>query len=293
MEMKVRKAIIPAAGLGTRFLPFTKTVPKEMLPVMNKPAIQYIVEEAVAAGIEEIIVITGKNKRSIEDHFDKNTELELHLQSTGKLDMLKLIHQSSSLANIHFVRQKKAIGLGDAILAARSFIGNEPFAVLLGDMITDNSPSCTEQLINIYEKQRAPVIAVEQVDPSEIGNYGIVLGQQMEDRLFRVHTLVEKPKTAIPSNMAIMGRYILEPAIFDILSHTEPGVGTEIQLTDALQSFASEQPIYAYQHHGKLYDVGNNLGYLIASIEWCLKNEDMRGPLYKYLKQLVTEIEQD
>ncbi|MBA9084531.1 UTP--glucose-1-phosphate uridylyltransferase [Fontibacillus solani] len=293
MEMKVRKAIIPAAGLGTRFLPFTKTVPKEMLPVMNKPAIQYIVEEAVAAGIEEIIVITGKNKRSIEDHFDKNTELELHLQSTGKLDMLKSIHQSSSLANIHFVRQKKAIGLGDAILAARSFIGNEPFAVLLGDMITDNSPSCTEQLIKIYEKQNAPVIAVEQVDPSEIGNYGIVLGQQMEDRLFRVHTLVEKPKTAIPSNMAIMGRYILEPAIFDILSHTKPGVGTEIQLTDALQSLASEYPLYAYQHQGKLYDVGNNLGYLIASIEWCLKNEDMRGPLYKYLKQLVTEIEQD
>ncbi|WP_438350068.1 UTP--glucose-1-phosphate uridylyltransferase GalU [Paenibacillus sp. FA6] len=289
--MKVRKAIIPAAGLGTRFLPFSKAVPKEMLPVLDKPAIQYIVEEAVASGIEDIIIVTGKNKRSIEDHFDKNAELELYLQSTGKLDKLKLIKDVTNIANIYYVRQKEALGLGDAILTARSFIGNEPFAVLLGDMIMDDSQPSTKQLINVYQKQKAPVIAVEQVDRSEIGNYGIVLGQQMDDRLYRVHTLVEKPQTEISSNMAIMGRYILEPRIFEILSNTKPGLGKEIQLTDALQTLAREQSLYAYLHEGKLYDVGNKLGYLKVSIEWCLKDKEIRGPFYTYLKELLAEKE--
>ncbi|WP_110934438.1 UTP--glucose-1-phosphate uridylyltransferase GalU [Paenibacillus bouchesdurhonensis] len=290
--MKVRKAVIPAAGLGTRFLPFSKTVPKEMLPVLNKPAIQYIVEEAVASGIEEIIIITGKNKRSIEDYFYNNAELELHLQSSGKLDMLKMIHQPTTLANIHFVRQKTALGLGDAILTARSFIGNEPFAVLLGDMIMEKSLSCLNQLINVYNEYKAPVIAVEQVPDLEIGNYGIVLGEKKGERLYRIHRLVEKPKTELPSRMAIMGRYILEPDIFDILNDTKPGVGGEVQLTDALQTLTSKRSLYAYQHEGKLYDVGNYLGYLIASIEWSLKNEDIRDSLYIFLKKLIADIEE-
>lgn len=289
METKVRKAIIPAAGLGTRFLPFSKTVPKEMLPVMNKPAIQYIVEEAVASGIEEIIIVTGKNKRTIEDYFDRNFELENHLKSSGKHDLLNLIQHITSLANIRFVLQKEARGLGDAILTARDYINDEPFAVMLGDMIMDEPPLCLAQLIHIYEATHAPVIAVDEVERSKIGNYGIVVGEPVGERLLRVQTLVEKPQTEIPSTLAIMGRYVFQPNIFEILSNTKPGAGSEIQLTDALQTLANRQSLYAYRHEGKLYDVGNNYGYLIASIDWCLKDEETKDLLYTYLKQLISD----
>lgn len=294
MEHKVRKAIIPAAGLGTRFLPFTKTVPKEMLPVMNKPAIQHIVEEAITSGIEEIMIVTAINKRSIEDHFHSNKELEFHLQARGNLEMLNLVRQTNSFANIHFIWQSAPAGLGDAILTARSFIGDEPFAVLLGDMIMDkSSTSCTSQLIRFYETQKAPVLAVAQVERSEIGNYGIVLGDPIRESVYRIHDLVEKPQTDIGSTMAIMGRYVLEPWIFDILGNTRPGAGAEIQLTDALKTLAQNQEVYAYQHQGKLHDIGNNLGYALAMVEWCLQDEKMREPLSKGIQNLLAELPLD
>ena len=236
MENKIRKAIIPAAGLGTRFLPATKAQPKEMLPIVDKPTLQYIIEECVASGIEEILIITGRNKKSIEDHFDRSVELEMELEKSGKEEMLKMVREISDMVNIHFIRQKEPRGLGHAILCAKTFVGNEPFAVLLGDDVVynDNKP-CLKQLIDCYEEYKTSVLGVQTVAPQDVNKYGIVGGLHIEDRVYKVKNLIEKPAVEeAPSNVAILGRYIITPKIFEILENTKPGKGNEIQLTDAL-----------------------------------------------------------
>jgi len=287
--MRVRKAIIPAAGLGTRFLPATKAQPKEMLPIVDKPTIQYIIEEAIASGIEEILIITGRNKRAIEDHFDRSVELELALANNRKNGLFKMVRDISDMANIHYVRQKEPRGLGHAINCARSFVGNEPFAVLLGDDIIHNEENpCLKQLIDIYEKYETTVLGVQTVDKNDVSKYGIVDGNFMEDRLYSVKNLVEKPsKDKAPSNIAILGRYIITPEIFDILDNTDPGAGGEIQLTDALKELATRQPMYAYDFKGKRYDVGNKQGFLEATVEFALRRDDLRDEFKKYLVNLI------
>jgi len=287
--MRVRKAIIPAAGLGTRFLPATKAQPKEMLPIVDKPTIQYIIEEAIASGIEEILIITGRNKRAIEDHFDRSVELELALANNRKNNLFKMVRDISDMANIHYVRQKEPRGLGHAINCARSFVGNEPFAVLLGDDIVHNEENpCLKQLIDIYEKYETTVLGVQTVDKNDVSKYGIVDGNFMEDRLYSVNSLVEKPsKDEAPSNIAILGRYIITPEIFDILDNTDPGAGGEIQLTDALKELAIRQPMYAYDFKGKRYDVGNKQGFLEATVEFALRRDDLRDEFKEYLINLI------
>ena len=255
--MKVRKAVIPAAGLGTRFLPATKAQPKEMLPIVDKPTLQYIIEEAIESGIEEILIITGRNKVSIENHFDRSVELELELEKSGKHDLLAEIRKISDMVNIHYVRQKEPKGLGHAIHCAKSFIGNEPFAVLLGDDIVHNENPCLRQLIECYDKYETTILGVQEVSNEDISKYGIVAGKQIEDRIYIVENLVEKPsKEEAPSNIAILGRYIIVPEIFDILGHTKPGKGGEIQLTDALE-LAEGSNVCLY-FEGKRYDVEIN-----------------------------------
>ncbi|SDN59966.1 UTP--glucose-1-phosphate uridylyltransferase [Paenibacillus sp. yr247] len=286
---KIKKAIIPAAGLGTRFLPATKAMPKEMLPIVDKPTIQYIVEEAVESGIEDIMIVTGRSKRSIEDHFDINFELEFNLREKNKQSLLKIVDDITNLVEIHYVRQKQALGLGHAIWCARKFIGNEPFAVLLGDMIIDSDIPCLKQLMQIYEEKQASVIAVDEVEWSEVSKYGVVDGKLIGDRLYQVHKLVEKPLTNPPSNAAIVGRYILEPEIFQILENIPMGVGGEIQLTDALQELIQFRPLYAYKFTGKLYDVGDKLGFLKATVELACKNESLQEEFKKYLRHLLAE----
>lgn len=284
---KVKKAIIPAAGLGTRFLPATKAMPKEMLPIVDKPTIQYIVEEAVKSGIEDIIIVTGRSKRSIEDHFDKNYELELNLEEKNKKSLLEVVQGITNLVDIHYVRQKEALGLGHAIWCARKFIGNDPFAVLLGDMIIDSDTPCLKQMIDIYNEKQSSIIAVEPVEWHDVYKYGVIDGEFLEDRLCTIKKLVEKPKNNPPSNLAIVGRYILEPEIFNILENTEYGVGGEIQLTDALQKFVISHPLYGYKYQGKLYDVGSKLGFLIATIEFAMKNDELKDEFSLYIKQYV------
>ncbi|UJF32109.1 UTP--glucose-1-phosphate uridylyltransferase GalU [Paenibacillus hexagrammi] len=281
----IKKAIIPAAGLGTRFLPATKAMPKEMLPIVDKPTIQYIVEEAVQSGIEDIMIVTGRSKRSIEDHFDVNYELETNLREKNKQSLLQLVDEITNLVDIHYVRQKQALGLGHAIWCARKFIGNEPFAVLLGDMIIDSPVPCLKQLIDIYEHKQNSVLAVEKVDWSDVSKYGVVDGTLIADGLYRVNNLVEKPKSNPPSNAAIVGRYILDPDIFGILEHQSVGVGGEIQLTDALQELAHAKPLYAYEFQGRLYDVGDKLGFLKATVELACKNEALQDEFWSYLRQ--------
>ena len=248
MEKKIRKAIIPAAGLGTRFLPATKAQPKEMLPIVDKPTIQYIIEEAVASGIEEILIITGRNKKCIEDHFDKSVELELELEKSGKTEMLEMVRKISDMVDIHFIRQKEPKGLGHAISCARTFVGDEPFAVLLGDDIVYNDQKpCLKQLIDCYSEYNTSVLGVQKVAKENVSKYGIVDGLHIEDRVYKVKGLVEKPSIEeAPSNVAILGRYIITPQIFDILKETEPGKGGEIQLTDALLKLMEEEAMYAY-----------------------------------------------
>ncbi|TMV53026.1 UTP--glucose-1-phosphate uridylyltransferase GalU [Paenibacillus mesophilus] len=286
---RVKKAIIPAAGLGTRFLPATKAMPKEMLPVVDKPTIQYIVEEAVASGIEDIIIVTGRSKRSIEDHFDINYELEANLRDQRKEHLLKMVEDIAKLADIHYVRQKQALGLGHAVWCARKFIGREPFAVLLGDMIIDSDVPCLKQLLDIYERKQAPVIAVDSVEWSQVSKYGVIDGEPEGERLFKVNRLVEKPATDPPSNMAIIGRYVLEPYIFQILSRLPAGIGGEIQLTDALQQWTSRHPMYAGLIQGKLYDVGDKMGFLKATVELACKDETLREPFRSFLRQAAAE----
>ncbi|MBS3812070.1 MAG: UTP--glucose-1-phosphate uridylyltransferase GalU [Halanaerobiales bacterium] len=286
--MKVKKAVIPAAGLGTRFLPATKAQPKEMLPIVDKPSIQYIVEEVVKAGIEDIIIITGKHKKSIADHFDKNIELEMALQKKGKHKLLKIVKDISSLINIHYVRQKEAKGLGHAIYCARTFIGNDPFAVLLGDDIVLSDKAVIQQMAEIYEEEEQPIIGVQQVPHNEISKYGVVKFNGFKDRVYEVEQLIEKPSVKeAPSDLAIMGRYIITPDIFDILKNTKPGKGGEIQLTDALNELAQQRSVQAYKFIGHRYDVGNKLGFLKATVEFALKREDLGCNFKKYLKELI------
>lgn len=288
--MKVRKAIIPAAGLGTRFLPATKAQPKEMLPIVDKPTIQYIIEEAIASGIEEILVITGRGKRSIEDHFDKNFELEITLKEKGKSDLLELVEDITNMVDIHYIRQKEAKGLGHAILQAKSFVGDEPFAVLLGDDIVDAKTPCLKQLINVFDEYKTSILGVQKVADEDVSKYGIVKGKFIENNVYKVNDLVEKPaKEEAPSNIAILGRYIITPRIFEILQNTKPGAGGEIQLTDALKELAKQEAMYSYSFSGKRYDVGDKLGFLAATIEFALKREDIKDGFIEYLRGLLKD----
>ncbi|MDP4146368.1 MAG: UTP--glucose-1-phosphate uridylyltransferase GalU [Bacillota bacterium] len=285
--MRIRKAIIPAAGLGTRFLPATKAQPKEMLPIVDKPTIQYIIEEAVSSGIEEILIITGRNKRSIEDHFDKSVELELELENHNKKELLEVVRNITNLANIHFIRQKEPKGLGHAIGCAKSFVGNEPFAVMLGDDVVDSEVPCLKQLINCFNEYKTSILGVQQVDKAEVSKYGIVKPLKIEEGIYKVKDLIEKPNMEeAPSQIAILGRYILMPEIFEIIEKTKAGKGAEIQLTDALKTLLSQQAIYAYEFQGRRYDVGDKLGYLQATVEMALKREDLREGFAEYLLNL-------
>jgi len=285
--MKVKKAIIPAAGLGTRFLPATKALPKEMLPIVDKPTMQYIIEEAVASGIEEILIITGRNKKSIEDHFDKSVELELELENKHKDGLLEQVRDISNMVNIHFIRQKEPKGLGHAINCARTFVGNEPFAVMLGDDIVDSEVPCLKQLMDCFEEKGKTILGVQEVAKENVDKYGIVDGVKISDRVYTVNNLVEKPQVdQSPSNIAILGRYIITPEIFDILDNTEPGKGGEIQLTDALKTLIAQQDMYAYVFEGRRYDVGDKLGFLEATVEFALKREELKVPFMEYLQTL-------
>lgn len=282
--MRVRKAIIPAAGLGTRFLPATKAQPKEMLPIVDKPTIQYIIEEAVASGIEEILIITGRNKKCIEDHFDKSVELEMELEKGQKQELLEMVRGISDMVDIHYIRQKEPKGLGHAILCAKAFVGNEPFAVLLGDDVVDSEVPCLRQLMDCYKEYKTTILGVQTVAHENVNKYGIVDGLHIEDRVYKVKKLVEKPSIEeAPSNVAILGRYIITPQIFNILENTNPGKGGEIQLTDALETLINNEAMYAYNFEGKRYDVGDKLGFLQATVEFALKREELREPFSNYL----------
>ncbi|MWC27321.1 UTP--glucose-1-phosphate uridylyltransferase GalU [Paenibacillus sp. MMS18-CY102] len=286
----IRKALIPAAGLGTRFLPATKAMPKEMLPILTKPTIQYIVEEAVAAGIEDIIIVTGKHKRAIEDHFDNAFELEEMLRTQGKLDLLKRVQCSSRMADIHYIRQKEPLGLGHAIWVARKFFGDEPFAVLLGDDIVQAEVPCIRQLIDTYEKVQSPVIAVKHVPDEETNRYGIVKARNEEGPLYQVERLVEKPPLGqAPSNLAIMGRYILTSEIFELLERQERGVGGEIQLTDAIQSLNELRQVYAYAYEGTRYDVGDLGGFIETTLEFAMRDANLRGQAIQTMERLLKQ----
>ena len=287
--MKVRKAVIPAAGLGTRFLPATKAMPKEMLPIVDKPTIQYIIEEAIASGIEEILIITGKSKRAIEDHFDRSVELELELERKNSTELLEIVQQISGMVDIHYIRQKEANGLGAAIYCAKTFVGNEPFAVLLGDDVVYNADQpCLKQMIDVYASRGTSVLGVQTVSDDDVSKYGIVDGQQIGDRVYSVHGLVEKPaKEEAPSNVAILGRYIISPEIFGILADTKPGKNGEIQLTDALMELAKHEEMVAYDFIGKRYDVGNKQGFLEATVETALRRPDLRDEFAAYILKIA------
>lgn len=288
--MKVRKAIIPAAGLGTRFLPATKAQPKEMLPIVDKPTIQYIVEEAIESGIEDIIIVTGRGKRAIEDHFDKSYELEETLLKKNKEEMLHQVQQISNMANIHYIRQKEARGLGDAIYCASRFIGNEPFAVLLGDDIVRSEKPCLQQLIEVFNRYSTSVVGVQEIHHEEVHKYGIIdpKGMSRDERIISVRNLVEKPSLAeAPSNYAILGRYILQPDIFDILAELPPGAGGEIQLTDAINLLNEKKEVLAYEFEGKRYDLGDKLGFVKATIDFALQREDIQDDVLSYIESLI------
>ncbi|WP_342542142.1 UTP--glucose-1-phosphate uridylyltransferase GalU [Paenisporosarcina sp. FSL H8-0542] len=287
---KVRKAIIPAAGLGTRFLPATKAMPKEMLPIVDKPTIQYIVEEAIASGIEDIIIVTGKGKRAIEDHFDHAFELEENLIRKEKFELLEKVRESSKV-EIHFIRQKEPLGLGHAVLCAKKFIGDEPFAVLLGDDIVQAETPCLRQLINQYDETGASVIGVQQVPDSETNRYGIIAPQERDGRLYKVDNFVEKPRLGTaPSNLAIMGRYILTPEIFAFLEKQGAGAGGEIQLTDAIEQLNQIQRVFAFDFEGKRYDVGEKIGFVKTTIEFALQHEELRDELVEYLEGILSKV---
>ncbi|WP_404466671.1 UTP--glucose-1-phosphate uridylyltransferase GalU [Planococcus rifietoensis] len=289
--MQVKKAIIPAAGLGTRFLPATKAMPKEMLPIVDKPTIQYIVEEAIASGIEDIIIVTGKGKRAIEDHFDHAFELEDTLTKKGKFDILDSVLKTSNV-EIHYIRQKQPLGLGHAIWSARKFIGDEPFAVLLGDDIVENGEPCLAQLINQYNQTAKSIIGVQKVSDEETQRYGIIDPKLESGKLMEVNDLVEKPSRGMsPSNYAIMGRYILNPEIFNFLGEHKLGTGGEIQLTDAIQQLNKHQSVYAYEFEGKRFDVGEKFGFIETTIEFALKRPELREKLLDFLKKKITEEE--
>ena len=288
MAQQIRKAVIPAAGYGTRFLPATKATPKEMLPIVDKPTIQYIVEEALASGIEEILIISGHGKRAIEDHFDSAPTLEHELFRKGRQDLLNVLRETTDV-NVHYVRQKYMRGLGDAILCARAFVGNEPFAVLLGDdVVYHPQRPALRQLIDVYEETGGSVLGCQSVADAQVSSYGIVAGTMQNERLMRVSDMIEKPALAeAPSRMAVLGRYIIRPEIFSILQNTEPGKGGEIQLTDALKVLAQRDTVYAYNFEGRRYDLGDKLGFLEATVEFALRRSDLGDPFRAYLKQLA------
>lgn len=286
---KVTKAVIPAAGLGTRFLPATKACPKEMLPIVDKPTIQYIIEEALASGIKDILIITGHNKRSIEDHFDYNPELELNLREHGKDELLALVKEIGDI-NLHYIRQKEPKGLGHAILCAKSFVGDEPFAVLLGDDVVYNEEKpCLQQLLDVYDATGASVLGCQTVPQDKVSSYGIVASEATKDeRIFKVNDMVEKPAVEeAPSRLAVLGRYVITPEIFAILEQTAPGRGGEIQLTDALKVLAKEQVMYAYDFVGRRYDVGDKQGYLEATVEYALRRPELREKFLCYLQEIM------
>lgn len=287
MTNKVRKAVFPAAGLGTRFLPATKASPKEMLPLVDKPLIQYAVEEAVASGCESILIITGRDKTAIEDHFDIAFELEQTLREKGKDDLLEEVHAISELAHITYTRQKQALGLGHAIYQAKDFVGGEPFAVLLADDVVDAERPALRQMMDVFEKYQAPVIATMQVAGEAISRFGVIDADEVEPGVFRVNDMVEKPPFAeAPSDLAIIGRYIFTPDIFDAIEKTEPGAGGEIQITDAMRLLLITKPLYALKLDGRRHDAGDKLGFLIATVEFALKRPDLAGDFREYLKTL-------
>lgn len=289
---KVRKAIIPAAGLGTRFLPATKAQPKEMLPIVDKPTIQYIIEEAVASGIEDIIVVTGRNKRSIEDHFDRSIELELELSRSGKEETLQMVREISDMTNLHYIRQKEPRGLGHAILAASHFIGDEPFAVLLGDDVVVSKTPCLRQMLDIYDEYQTSILGVQTVAHDQVSKYGIVDGHQVDDRIYKVDDMVEKPEQDdAPTDVAVLGRYIITPQIFPLLETQDAGKGGEIQLTDALRRLAKEQPMYAYDFLGHRYDVGTKTGFIQANVEFALRDAALKDEMEQYLDALHRNME--
>lgn len=289
--MKIKTAVIPAAGLGTRFLPATKAQPKEMLPIVDKPTIQYIIEEAVAAGIEDIIIITGRGKRAIEDHFDKSFELEYTLEKSGKMETLKEIQEISDLVRIHYVRQKEPLGLGHAIHCAKIHVGYSPFAVLLGDDIIVSKTPAIGQMMDAYNECGGAILAVNQVPREEVCNYGILQAEKVSDSLYKVHDMVEKPAVEeAPSNLAVMGRYILPPEIFDILDNLPPGKHNEIQLTDAIKILNQRQQVYGFVYEGKRYDVGNKEGFLEATVDFALMRDDLRDTFADYLKRVAKDL---
>lgn len=289
---KIRKAIIPAAGLGTRFLPATKAMPKEMLPIVEKPTIQYIVEEAIDSGIEDIIIVTGKGKRAIEDHFDHAFELEQNLLEKGKYDLLEKVQASSRMANIHYIRQKEPKGLGHAIWCARNFVGNEPFAVLLGDDIVQSEKPCLRQLMDEYDRIFSSVIGIMQVNEDETHRYGVIDPIEQTGRRYQVREFVEKPSPGTaPSNLAIIGRYILTPEIFLFLERQQIGAGGEIQLTDAIESLNGIQRVFAYEFEGRRYDVGEKLGFVETTLEFALQNGELRRPILDFMKRKLKEHE--
>ncbi|MEG0963325.1 MAG: UTP--glucose-1-phosphate uridylyltransferase GalU [Lachnospiraceae bacterium] len=285
--MNVRKAIIPAAGLGTRFLPATKAQPKEMLPIVDKPTIQYIIEEAVLAGIQDIIIVTGRNKRSIEDHFDRSIELELELEKSQKTEILEMVKGISEMANIHYIRQKEPRGLGHAILAARHFIGEEPFAVLLGDDVVISKQPCLGQMLDVFHEYQTSILGVQTVPHEVVNKYGIIAGKQVDERVYKVRDMVEKPSLEeAPSNVAVLGRYIITPEIFSFLETQDAGKGGEIQLTDALKRLAKEQAMYAYDFKGHRYDVGSKVGFIQANLEFALRSDELKEEMKEYLNKL-------
>ena len=292
---RIKKAVIPAAGFGTRFLPATKATPKEMLPIVDKPTIQYIVEEALASGIEEILIISGHAKRAIEDHFDSAPVLERELEEKGKDDLLAIVRETADI-NVHYIRQKKMRGLGDAILCAKSFMAGEPFSVLLGDDVvyadaTKGQQPALRQLVDVYDAYGGSVLGCQQVAPEKVSSYGIVAGKEIAgSKLLKVSDMIEKPELSeAPSNIAVLGRYIISPTIFELLEHTAPGKGGEVQLTDALKQLALVEPVWAYCFEGKRYDVGDKLGFLKATVEFALRRPDLGGPFRSYLEELMKE----
>jgi len=285
--MKVRKAAFPAAGLGTRFLPATKAQPKEMLPLVDKPLIQYGVEEALASGIDNVIIITGRGKNAIEDHFDVSYELETILEQRGDKELLAVVRNISDMVNLSYVRQKEALGIGHALLTARELIGHEPFACFLGDDIIDSEVPCIKQLLDIFEEKKHPVVAIEEVDPNDVSAYGIIAGKEIANGLFEITDMVEKPpKESAPTNLAIIGRYILTPDLFDVLLQVNKDAKGEIQLTNGLRLLLKKRPIYGYKFKGTRYDAGNKLGFLKATVEFALKRKDLGEPFRQYLRSL-------
>ena len=290
--MRVRKAVIPAAGLGTRMLPITKSMPKEMLPIVDRPVIHYVVEEAIKAGIEDILIITGKGKRAIEDYFDRSFELEYYLREKGKLEELKQVEEIGEMVDIYYVRQKKPLGLGDAILHAEKHVNGEPFAVLLGDDIIISQKPAIKQLIEVAEKRNSQVIGVEKVPKELVSKYGIISGEKVDEDLYRIDDLIEKPSPEeAPSDIAIIGRYVLLPEVFDFIRELPPGKGGEIQLTDALRNMVASYQTLAKMIRGRRYDVGTKLGFVMANVELSLKQENLGEELFSRLKQLVREAE--